>query len=69
MWVLSMLPASCIELMPKDLEKVTEATIKGYVTIMDFMTDEGKQKMLFIWFYFLHGARAITIESNSFFFS
>ncbi|KAK3228287.1 hypothetical protein Dsin_008149 [Dipteronia sinensis] len=35
--VLSVLP---IELKSEDLEKVVEATVKSYVTIMDFMTDE-----------------------------
>ncbi|TXG50350.1 hypothetical protein EZV62_022874 [Acer yangbiense] len=66
--VLSMLPPKSAELTLNDHEKEIQAKFKSYVTVMDSMTDEGKQKMLYIWFYFLNSAREITIESNSFFF-
>ncbi|TXG69392.1 hypothetical protein EZV62_004327 [Acer yangbiense] len=50
--VFSMLPGYSAELMPKGHE--SQAKLKRFTTIMDSMTNEGKQKMLFIWFYLLH---------------
>ncbi|KAF5957138.1 hypothetical protein HYC85_004363 [Camellia sinensis] len=42
--VFSMLPGFSAELMPKGREKESQAKIKRYMTMMDSMTNEGKQR-------------------------
>jgi signal recognition particle subunit SRP54 len=44
--VFSMLPGFSSELMPKGHEKEGQAKIKRYMTIMDSMTDAGKQLLM-----------------------
>jgi signal recognition particle GTPase len=44
--VFSMLPGFSSELMPKGHEKEGQAKIKRYMTIMDSMTDAGKQLLV-----------------------
>ena len=64
-----MLPPKSAELTLNDHEEEIKAKLKSYVTMMDSMTDEGKQKMLYILVLFLKQCtREITIESNSFIF-
>ena len=56
-----MLPGFSAELMPKGREKESQAKLKRYMTMMDSMTDEGKQK-LSICSAFLFLATSVSIE-------
>lgn len=52
-----MLPGFSSELMPKGREKESQAKIKRYMTMMDSMTNEGKQ-LLFMCFAFINNLMA-----------
>lgn len=62
-----MLPGFSSELMPKGREKESQAKIKRYMTMMDSMTNEGKQ-LLFMCFAFINNLMAWELTFSFLFF-